>query len=256
MNSQAILRVEGLGHKFGDFQVLQGIDLEVNVGGITALIGPNGAGKTTFYNLVSGMFKPTEGRIFFKGVDITPLDAHQIVNLGLARSFQITNIFPELTVLENILIPLIMHNNKTFSFFRSLNKDLSLQRKAREILSTLGLHEYAHKKASELAYGDKRLIEIGIVLAREPEMILLDEPTAGMNPEETEKMIQMINHLASTLKTTFFITEHDMKVVFSVSSYIYVLHQGRLLAQGSPQHIRENAKVRKAYLGGNTHAKH
>ncbi len=254
MNTQAILKVEGLGHRFGDFRVFDNINLEVKKGGITALIGPNGAGKTTFYNLVSGMFKPTEGKIFFKGTDITGLDAHQIVDLGLARSFQITNIFPELTVLENILIPLIMHTKKAFSFLRALKKEVHLQNKAREVLSTLGLEEFANKKASELAYGDKRLIEIGIVLAREPEMILLDEPTAGMNPAETEKMIQMINHLASTLETTFFITEHDMNVVFSVSSYIYVLHQGRLLAQGTPEQIRENDKVKEAYLGGGAHA--
>ncbi len=250
MADDTILKVQGLGHRFGDFRVLSDINMEVKKGGISALIGPNGAGKTTFYNLVTGMFRPTEGKIFFKDQDITGLAPHKIVNLGLVRSFQITNIFPELTVHENILIPLIMQNRATFSLLKGLKKQASLYHRAEEILSVLGLDKFAHKKASELAYGDKRLIEVGIVLAREPEMILLDEPTAGMNPEETEKMIQMIHRLSSTLQTTFFITEHDMKVVFSVSSYIYVLHQGRLLTQGTPSEIRANTAVKEAYLGG------
>ena len=250
-----MLKIENLGHSFGKFKVLSGISLEVEKGGITALIGPNGAGKTTFYNVVSGRYIPTEGKIFFKNIDITKLPAHKIVELGLVRSFQITNIFPELTVLENILIPLIMHNNKNFSIFRSLKKEERLYNKANEILGEIGLVKFKDRKASELAYGDKRLIEIGIVLAREPEMILLDEPTAGMNPEETDKMIEMIKNLSKNLNKTFFITEHDMNVVFSVASYIYVLHQGQLLAKGLPEEIKENDKVKEAYLGGNIYAK-
>ena len=250
-----MLKIEGLGHSFGKFRVLSGISLEVEKGGITALIGPNGAGKTTFYNVVSGRYIPTDGRIFFKDIDITKLPAHKIVELGLVRSFQITNIFPELTVLENILIPLIMHNKKSFNILKNLKKEKTIYDKADEILKEIGLIDSAHRKASELAYGDKRLIEIGIVLAREPEMILLDEPTAGMNPEETEKMVEMIKNLSEKLNKTFFITEHDMNVVFSVASFIYVLHQGELLAKGTPDEIKANEKVKEAYLGGNIYAK-
>ena len=250
-----MLKIEGLGHSFGKFRVLSGISLEVEKGGITALIGPNGAGKTTFYNVVSGRYIPTDGRIFFKDIDITKLPAHKIVELGLVRSFQITNIFPELTVLENILIPLIMHNKKSFNILKNLKKEKTIYDKADEILKEIGLIDSAHRKASELAYGDKRLIEIGIVLAREPEMILLDEPTAGMNPEETEKMVEMIKNLSEKLNKTFFITEHDMNVVFSVASFIYVLHQGELLAEGTSDEIKANEKVKEAYLGGNIYAK-
>jgi branched-chain amino acid transport system ATP-binding protein len=245
-----ILKVENLGHSFGKFQVLENINLSVKKGVITALIGPNGAGKTTFYNVISGKYQPTEGKVFFKNMDITKLPAYKIVDLGLARSFQVTNIFPNLTVIENILIPLILHNKKSFSVFKSLKKDSKLFQKAENILDKISLSQFRDRKASELSYGDKRLIEIGIVLSREPEMILLDEPTAGMNPEETNKMIEMIKELADKFNTTFFITEHDMKVVFSLASYIYVLHQGCLLAQGAPDEIKENHLVKEAYLGG------
>ncbi len=245
-----ILKVENLGHSFGKFQVLKNINLEVQKGGISALIGPNGAGKTTFYNVISGKYIPTEGNVFFKNINITKLPIHKIVNLGLVRSFQITNIFPELTVIENILIPLILHYKKTFSIFKKLKHDKELHEKALNILKKIGLDNVAYKKTIELSYGDKRLIEIGIVLAREPDMILLDEPTAGMNTEETEKMIKMIKELSEKFNTTFFITEHDMKVVFSLASYIYVLHQGSLLAQGTPDEIKDNIQVKEAYLGG------
>jgi branched-chain amino acid transport system ATP-binding protein len=249
-----ILKVENLGHKFAKFQVLKGINLEVKKGVITALIGPNGAGKTTFYNVISGKYIPSEGKVFFKDIDITNYSADKIVDLGLVRSFQVTNIFPDLTVIENILIPLILHNKKTFSIFSSLKKDRELYKKAENILEKIGLLQFKNRKTTELSYGDKRLIEIGIVLSREPEMILLDEPTAGMNPEETEKMVNMIKELAHKFNTTFFITEHDMNVVFSLASYIYVLHQGSLLAQGTPDEIRNNIEVKEAYLGGSLDA--
>jgi branched-chain amino acid transport system ATP-binding protein len=245
-----ILKTENLGHSFGKFQVLKDISLEIEEGGITALIGPNGAGKTTFYNVISGKYTPSKGKVFFRNRDITTLSIDKIVNLGLVRSFQITNIFPELTVLENILIPLILHNKKTFSIFKTLKKDKDLYEQAFNIIDKIGLKHVAEKKTTELSYGDKRLIEIGIVLSREPKMILLDEPTAGMNPEETDKMILMIKSLAERFNTTFFITEHDMKVVFSVATYIYVLHQGKLLAQGTPEQIKTNNEVKEAYLGG------
>ncbi len=249
-----MLKIENLGHSFGKFRVLSNISLSVKKGGITALIGPNGAGKTTFYNVVSGRYTPTEGKVIFKSIDITKLPSHKIVGLGLARSFQITNIFPELTVLENILIPVIIHYKKNFNIFRSIKKEKIVYDKAYDIIEKIGLSKFCNRKASELAYGDKRLIEIGIVLAGEPDMILLDEPTAGMNPEETDKMVEMIKTLSNTLNKTFFITEHDMNVVFSISSYIYVLHQGTLLAHGKPEDIKANEKVKAAYLGGNIYA--
>ena len=166
------------------------------------------------------------------------------------RSFQITNIFPNLTVIENILVPLVLHYGMGYSFLGSLSGKKKLYRKAEEILDKVGILSSAHRPAVELPYGDKRLVEMAIVLAREPKLVMLDEPTAGMNPEETDRMIHLIKDLAGRFGTTFFLTEHDMKVVFAVASRIYVLHQGELLAQGDRETIRSDPRVREAYLGG------
>ena len=250
MASGNILVVENLHHQFGKFKVLSGVSLEIPTGRLTALIGPNGAGKTTFYNVISGKYVPTRGKVIFDGHDITGMPAHKIARLGLMRSFQITNIFLKISVLENVLVPLALHYGKSFSCFKSLQKEKFLAEKAMEVLEQVGLAEKALKNAYELPYGDKRLIEIAIVLARDPKLVLLDEPTAGMNPEETERMVHLIRKLADESGTTFFLTEHDMKVVFTVAEYIFVLHQGGLLAQGIPEEIRKNKAVKEAYLGG------
>jgi branched-chain amino acid transport system ATP-binding protein len=248
----SILNVQNLGHSYGRYQVINEISLEVAQGELTALIGPNGAGKTTFYNAVSGKFPPTRGRVFFDGLEITGLPAHKLVALGLLRSFQITNIFPNLTVIENVLVPLVLKTGKGYAFFRTMHKQRDLFAKAEDVLDKIGLLDRADRKASELPYGDKRLVEMAIVLARDPKLVMLDEPTAGMNPEETDRMIQLIKSLAESFGTTFFLTEHDMRVVFSIASRIFVLHQGGLLAEGSPDDIRNNPKVKEAYLGGST----
>ena len=250
LKESTILKVENIHYSYGKFKVLMGISLEVRRGGITALIGPNGAGKTTFYNVISGKFPPSKGKVFFDNKDITGLPPHKIVKLKLVRSFQITNVFPDLTVEENILIPLILKHKKCYSFFRNLKNYKSLYEEAEKIMEDLGIINYKNRKVNELAYGDKRLVEIGITFASSPKMILLDEPTAGMNPEETERTINLIRKLSENSNVTFFITEHDMNVVFSISEYIFVLHQGRLLAQGTINEIRNNRKVKEAYLGG------
>ena len=250
MGEAPILRVEHLSHRFGRFQVLDDVSLEVAPGALSALIGPNGAGKTTFYNCVSGRYAPTAGRVVFDGTDITGMAPHRIANLGLLRSFQITNIFPRLTVIENVLVPLTIHTGRGFSVLGSQRRAPELYRRAEEILDRLGILSEALRPASELPYGDKRLIEIAIVMARDPKLVLLDEPTAGMTPEETDRMIHLIRDLAERSGITFFLTEHDMKVVFSVADYIYVLHQGSLLAQGPPESIRASREVKEAYLGG------
>ncbi len=249
-NKDYILKVENIHHSYGKFKVLMGVTLGVKRGGITALIGPNGAGKTTFYNVISGKFPPTKGKIIFNNIDITGLPPHRIVKLKLLRSFQITNIFPELTVEENILIPLILKKEKCYSFFKNLKKYKELYEEAEKIMLDLGLIKFRNRTVNELAYGDKRLVEIGITFASDPEMILLDEPTAGMNPAETERTVNLIKKLSEQSNVTFFITEHDMNVVFSVAEYIFVLHQGKLLAQGTPNEIKNNTAVKEAYLGG------
>lgn len=253
MSDTPILKIENLGHSYGQYMVIRGISLEVAPGELTALIGPNGAGKTTFYNAVSGHFCPTRGKVYFDGRHITGLPAHKLVPMGLLRSFQITNIFPNLTVIQNILVPLVLHYKKGYAFLTSLAREKKLYRKAEETLEKVGLLSSANRPANELPYGDKRLVEMAIVLARNPKLVMLDEPTAGMNPEETDRMIHLIKTLANRFGTTFFLTEHDMKVVFAVASRIYVLHQGRLLAQGDRETIRKNPNVREAYLGGSVH---
>jgi branched-chain amino acid transport system ATP-binding protein len=250
MREAPILKIENLGHSYGKYMVIQDISLEVAAGDLTALIGPNGAGKTTFYNTVTGRFPPTRGRVHFNGKEITGFPAHKLVPMGLVRSFQITNIFPNLSVIENVLVPLVLHFRKGYSFLRALTGEKKLYQKAEEVLDKVGILESAHRPAGELAYGDKRLVEMAIVLARNPKLVMLDEPTAGMNPEETDRMIRLIKELADRFGTTFFLTEHDMKVVFAVATQIYVLHQGGLIAQGDPEKIRTDPKVREAYLGG------
>ncbi|GAB4274774.1 MAG: ABC transporter ATP-binding protein [Deferrisomatales bacterium] len=254
MSAEAILRVEGLAHAYGRFQVLRDVSLTVPSGVLTALIGPNGAGKTTFYNIVSGRFRPSRGKVYFQGRDITGMPPHRIAPLGLARSFQITNVFPHLTVLDNVLVPLVLEARKTFALWRDLRRERALRERAEAVLDRVGLLPLAHRRARELAYGDKRLVEIALVLAREPKLVLLDEPTAGMTPEETERMAGLVRELADRFGTTFFLTEHDMQVVFALAARIHVLHQGVLLASGPPEAIRDDERVREAYLGKGRHA--
>ena len=254
MPGQVILEVRNLGRSFGRFQALSDVSLSLERGRLSALIGPNGAGKTTFYNVVSGRYRPTSGKVLFEGRDISGWPSHRLVGMGLLRSFQITNIFPALTVLENILVPLVVHHGLSFSCLAAIGKRRDLAEEAEQILARVGLTGRSHTMVSTLAYGDKRLIEIAMVLARRPRLVLLDEPTAGMNPAETDRMIGLIRELAESSDTTFFITEHDMKVVFSVAEKIFVLNQGSLLAEGSPAEIRENSEVKRAYLGGSLDA--
>ena len=254
MDRPTILEVRDVSRSFGKFMALNGVSLSIETGRLCALIGPNGAGKTTFYNVVSGRYRPTSGKVFFMGRDISGAPPHRLVGMGLLRSFQITNIFPALTVLENVLVPLVVHHRRSFSILGAVAKQKDLAAEAEGILERVGLSGFSGRKASTLAYGDKRLIEIAIVLARRPRLVLLDEPTAGMNPEETDRMIRLIKELAEDSDTTFFITEHDMKVVFSVAQKIFVLNQGSLLAEGTPEEIRANPEVKRAYLGGSLDA--
>jgi branched-chain amino acid transport system substrate-binding protein len=248
-----IIETERLRREFGALVAVANVSIQVRPNTIHSIIGPNGAGKTTFFNLLSGTLEPTSGRVYYKGRDITNLPLHRTAHLGIGRSFQITNIFPNLTVIENVMVPLVLHHGKGFRCLRALSGEKKLKRKAEAVLDKVGLLDAANRQASELPYGDKRLVEMAIVLARNPKLVMLDEPTAGMNPEETERMIHLIKDLAGRFGTTFFLTEHDMKVVFAVASQILVLHQGVLLATGDAAAIRADPRVREAYLGGSTH---
>ena len=238
-------------HKsFGEVRAVDGVDLELKEGVLTAIIGPNGAGKTTFINLLSGNFLPDAGRIFFQGEEITRLPVHQRVRRGLGRSFQITNVFPQLAVHQNVQIPLLSHLGAAWRFWRAVDVNGEIRRRTEMILAETGLEEKANLPAATLSHGDQRLLEVGIALAAEPRLILLDEPTAGMNPAERARILKLISDLSAAGRTTFVLVEHDMDVVFSLAHEIVVLHQGRILARGTPSAIRGDARVREIYLGG------
>ena len=246
-----LLEVRSVSRRFGGFAALTDVSLRVDAGVPTALIGPNGAGKTTLYNVISGRFPPTRGQVLLDGRDVTGMPARRRVGMGLARSFQITNVFPSLTVRENVLVPLVLEAGRGRRLLRGLAGERDLARRADDALGEVGLLAAADRVAATLSYGDRRLVEMAIVLARRPRLVLLDEPTAGMNPEETDRMIALVRRLAERLGTTFFVTEHDMRVVFGLARRIFVLHQGSLLASGTPDEIRRDPRVREAYLGAN-----
>ncbi len=251
--SAPLLEVENISKAFGHFVAVNNVSLAISERRITALIGPNGAGKTTFYNMISGRLKPTAGSVRFRGSDITGMSPDRIVREGIARSFQITNIFDELTVLENIQVALIARHNMGLNLWQVSARDESLDAHALAVLARLGLESAARTRAGTLSHGDKRRVELAIVLTTEPQLVLLDEPTAGMTPEETYTVMQLIRTLADSGPYTFFLTEHDMDVVFGLAQEIFVMHRGELLAQGTPEAIRNDPNVRTAYLGEERH---
>jgi branched-chain amino acid transport system ATP-binding protein len=247
--SPPLLEVDGVTKAFGHFIAVNDVSLALGDGEVTALIGPNGAGKTTFYNLVSGRLKPTKGTVRFRGREISGLPPHRISRLGISRSFQITNIFNELTVLENVAVALVSRHDRGLKLWQVAKRDREITEQGMELLSRLGLDPLASSRAGTISYGDKRLLELAIVLATEPRLVLLDEPTAGMTPEETHGVVRLIRSLAEEGPYTFFITEHDMEVVFGLAERILVMHRGALLAAGAPDEIRGDPEVRAAYLG-------
>jgi len=250
----AILETKDLTRYFGNVAALHNISLVINKDQITSLIGPNGAGKTTFFNALTGRFKPSSGRILFKGKDIAGLPPHKIIPKGLARSFQITSIFKELTVLENIRAAVIARSTARMNLFKNVGSFSSLYEQSMHYLKLVGLEDKKDMPCKTLSHGDMRTIEVGMTLASDPDLILLDEPTQGMTPEETKRMVDLIKELSKKTKTTFFLIEHDMNVVFSISDRIVVLYYGNVLADGSPDEIRANHKVKEAYLGGLSNA--
>lgn len=243
----AILEVRDVYKDFSGLEVLLGINLAIEKGERHSIIGPNGAGKSTLFNLITGKYKPSKGRIIFKGEDITGWSPFKINRGGLARSFQIINIFPNMTVFENMRNAILSKTGMRFnmiSLLKGLNK---IQDEANDFLETLGLMELSGILAGELSYGQQRALEIGLTLATDPELILLDEPTAGMSTDETREAVRLIDKI--TEGKTLVIVEHDMDVVFSISDRVTVLYYGEVLATGSPQEIREDQEVKKAYLG-------
>ncbi|WP_336366703.1 ABC transporter ATP-binding protein [Marinobacter sp. C2H3] len=247
--SQPILTIENLTKRFGGNTAVNGIDLSVQPRETIAIIGPNGAGKTTFYNMVSGRMKPSDGRITLDGRDITGLPPHKISRLGVSRSFQINNIFPEMTVQENVEVVRSAFLGHSRRLFNLASRNRPVQEQAEALLERLGIDSLKHHRAEVISYGDKRLLEIAMVLATEPKLVLLDEPTAGMTPEETRRTTALIRKLADSGDYTFLITEHDMDVVFNLADRILVMHRGERLFAGTPEEVKQDPDVRRAYLG-------
>jgi branched-chain amino acid transport system ATP-binding protein len=244
-----LLEVDNVTKNFGRLAAVREVSLKVQQGELRAVIGPNGAGKTTFFNLISGLFPPTTGRVVFDGRDVTGMPAYARVELGMARTFQITEIFPELSVLENVRIGAEVAAGFRLRPWISRAESAELQRRIEETLSLTGLFPKADRLVGELAHGDQRAAEIAMALALRPRLLLLDEPTAGMGDQETYEITQLVRRLHRDGKLTIVLIEHDMRVVFHLADRITVLDQGKLLAEGTPQEIAVNEAVQAAYLG-------
>jgi branched-chain amino acid transport system ATP-binding protein len=245
----SVLEVTGVRKRFGNLVAVRDVSLTVEKGELRAIIGPNGAGKTTFFNLISGFFRPTAGTIAFEGSDITALAPEERVALGIARTFQITEIFPELTVFENVRISTEVTDGYRLRPWMSGAERAKVQQQVEEILELTGLSAKSRRLVGELAHGDQRAAEIAMALALRPRLLLLDEPTAGMGDQETYDIAQLVRRLHRDSKLTIVLIEHDMRVVFHLADRITVLDQGRLLADGAPAEIAANEAVQAAYLG-------
>ena len=244
---EALLQTENLAKRFGGVVASDDIMLDVNAGELHAIIGPNGAGKTTLIAQLSGQLTPDAGRIHFAGHDISALPMHRRSHLGLARSFQITSLFLDLSVLDNVALAVQARAGHSFHFWRDARLETELRQPARAALARVGLAERADLPASALSHGEHRQIELAMALASSPRMLLLDEPMAGLGPEESARMVEMLRALKK--EVTILMVEHDMEAVFALADRITVLVYGRVIATGKPEEIRGNAQVRDAYLG-------
>ena len=246
----AVLETRGLGRAFGALQAVSNVTLTVQQGELRAIIGPNGAGKTTLFHLISGLLAPTAGRVFFRGQDVTELAGPARCRRGISRTFQITSVFPELSALENVRIAIQLKSRGNFRLLGGHALLETTEARARASLASLGLIDRAEELAATLPHGDQRVLEIAMAVAQEPELLLLDEPTQGLSPEDTTATVGVIRKIARERGLTILLVEHDMDVVFDLADRISVLHFGQLIADGAPDEIRSNAEVQKAYLGG------
>lgn len=246
-NTRELLSIRDIHKDFRGLEVLKGVDLPVMEGTRHAVIGPNGAGKTTLFHIVTGNIEPSRGTIYYQGSDITRLPIHRRSRLGISRSFQVTNIFSDLTVFDNVLSGVRSREGNRYSLIKNPHRIRKLREKSDEIIEKIGLMPVKDKVARELAYGEQRALEIGITLSTSPKLILLDEPTAGMTREDTQAFIKMIDKVTRDL--TLVIIEHDMDVVFSLATTLSVLHYGKILISGKPDDVRKDQRVKDAYLG-------
>ena len=245
----ALLQTQRLTKAFGALAAVNEVSLEVDAGTLHSIIGPNGAGKTTLFNLLTGTFPPSSGRIVFDGQDITGTPAHRIAHLGLARSFQRTNVFPALSLLDNVWVAAFARAQSWSGLlWRPAQRYGELVERARRALFDAGLSEKSAHLAREISHGEQRQLELAIALAAAPRVLLLDEPAAGLSPEETRRMVALVRSLKG--RYTIVLIEHKMDIIMSVSDRISVMHFGSLIAEGTPEEIQRNPEVRRAYLGG------
>ena len=243
-----MLRVEGIHKSFSGFKAVNGANLHVAMGEIVAVIGPNGAGKTTLFNLITGILKPDVGSVFFKGENITGMPPYQLCKKGLSRSFQVVNVFPRLTVFENVRVSVLARVNKTWGMFTPARK-IATEETA-EILKSVGLYANKDRASAALSHGERKVLEIAIALGGKPEFLILDEPTAGMSPDETALCIDLIRRLSKEFGLTILFCEHDMELVFAIANRIMVMVRGATIVQGPCDEVRCNQAVQDAYLGG------
>jgi len=243
-----IFKTVDLVKDFGCLRAVDKVNLEIAEGEIRAIIGPNGAGKTTFIDLIAKRLRPTSGRIYFKDKDITNLPPYRISSLGIGKCFQISKLFLELSVFENVQVACISKRGKVYKMFSS-NSDVCLASDTMKVLESIGLSKMAEERAASLSYGDQRRLEIGITLAMQPTLLMLDEPTAGVSRSEGNDLMKLVKNLAKDLSLTIIFIEHDMDIVFNYADNISVMHQGQLVATGKPEEIKINKFVHKIYLG-------
>lgn len=245
-----ILQLNGLNKAFGGLQATLDVNLYVEKGERVSIIGPNGAGKTTLFNQISGHIVPDSGRVIYEGDDITGLSPYAIVRMGIGRAFQRSNVFSRLTAFENIHVAVISHRKQQFNMWRPAGSRADIQNRVDEILSVIGMSDRQRDRmAGKLSLGDQKRLEIGLALALDPRLLLLDEPTAGMSARETEATVQLVNDITRQLGISLLFTEHDMEVVFGISERIYVLNHGEIIAEGAPQAIADDPRVQEVYLG-------
>ena len=246
MSQTPFMEVRNLSRHFGNFKALSNVSVSFSSGQLTAIIGPNGAGKSTFFNVLSGALAPTSGQVFFRGQDLTSLQPHDYARRGIAKSFQITNVFKQLSVHENVRVAAQMRYAR-YELFRPRASLRSAIEEADVLLARVGLSTLRNKTVADLAHGQQRSLEIAMALAADPQLLLMDEPTAGMSPEETASMMGLITQLAR--ERTVILVEHKMKLVMGICERLIVLHHGEFLAQGTAEEISNNAEVRRVYLG-------
>jgi branched-chain amino acid transport system ATP-binding protein len=244
--SGPILAVEGVTKRFGRFVAVRDLSVAFERGKLSAIIGPNGAGKSTFFNIISGAFPPSSGRVVFDGRDVTGMKQHEFARMGIAKSFQITNVFPKLSAHENVRVAVQMRHSR-FNIFTPRSAMKELRDQADALLARVGLQDARDRIAEDMAHGQQRCLEVAMALASQPQLLLLDEPTAGMSPEETTVMMNIIAKLAG--QCTVILVEHKMKLVMGICQRLIVLHHGEFLAEGTPDEIRNNDEVKRVYLG-------